>query len=389
MTDRVLIRSSASHGAWILAGVLLLGMGCQKADAPSLATALQRLGSVPAGNVPDCNDPAAHDRHCAEPSKDFIAKLRALGYKRYIGHDEPATEFYSNSGTSGYNLQWKFQLPAHDPTPTQDGVNVAIAEIYGPFWLSLALCDPNSAPFGACTPLSDANDPSTAGAAFLELQIYPPGDCGDDLHWCALLHINTAENNAGCGEPATSALVTTDGTLAGPVMLMNNGDDVVVTIRDTPTGLETFVQDLTAATNGTMIASKGNGFVHNVDPNACDTEPFDFHALYATASLNHIVPWLALAPNVAFAHEIGHFELCSDATCSVLPPEAKAGACSVTNTQACNTDNDNADCPAGETCVPPCGILRGVAGCFVTDLITTASRICRTGRTALPSTRHR
>ena len=149
---------------------------------------------------------------------------------------------------------------------------------------------------------------------------------------------------------------------------MNNGDDIVVTMRDTPNGVETFIQDQTTATSGTMIASKGNGFVHNVTPNACDTEPFDFHALYATASTAHIIPWLNLAPNVSVAFEIGHFELCSDATCSVLPPEAQTGNCSVTNAQTCNTNHGNADCPSGETCNPPCGFQRGVAGCFVTDL---------------------
>ena len=92
-------------------------------------------------------------------------------------------------------------MPSNDPTPTQDGTKVGIDELYGVFWLSLALCDPNSDPFGPCTPLSDANDPSTAGAAFLELQFFP--NCDSDTTWCALLHINTAENHAGCGEPTT------------------------------------------------------------------------------------------------------------------------------------------------------------------------------------------
>jgi len=66
-------------------------------------------------------------------------------------------------------------LPATDPSPTQNGSSVANFELYSAFWIGLALCDPNSNPFGPCTPVSDANNSATAGAAFLELQFYPPG----------------------------------------------------------------------------------------------------------------------------------------------------------------------------------------------------------------------
>ena len=366
MNGRGTVRAIGGQGLWIVVVALLSGGGCRQSEPPALTTLRAPILGAGSLNVPDCNDPNSHDRNCAEPTKAFIDHLHSIGDPYYIGHAEPATEFFSNSGTSGYNMQWKVQLPSNDPTPTQDGTKIGISELYGVFWLSLALCDPNSSPFGACTPLSDANNPSTAGAAFLELQFFP--NCDSDTTWCALLHINTAENNGGCGEPTTAQFLTIDGTVGHTRFDMNNGDNILVTMRDTANGLETLIQDQTTATSGTMIASKGNGFVHNVTPTACDTEPFDFHALYKTASTAHIIPWLNLAPNVSVAFEIGHFELCSDATCSVLPPEAQTGTCSVTNTQTCNTNHGNADCPSGETCNPPCGFQRGVAGCFVQDL---------------------
>jgi len=300
---------------------------------------------------PDCNDPDAHDLNCTEPTPEIIQKLHDGGYPYYIGHAEPTAEFFSTTGTSGNNMQWKFQLPATDPSPTQNGSSVANFELFSALWLGLELCDPNSRPYGACIADSDTNNPATAGAAFLELQFYPPGSpfggCSD-TQWCVRLHINTLEDNnatqiMNCNEPTTEAYVTTDGTPGGSKLLMSNGDSILVTIHDTANGLETDVNDLTSATTGSMVASGANGFVHNANLTDCSTTAFDFHPTWATASPGQVVPWASLRPNVAFDFEIGHFELCGDSSCSTLPDGNDA------DDMSCQTVRSIGGCFAGDT----------------------------------------
>src|SRR5262249_61202994 len=89
-------------------------------------------GRVP-GSIsnPDCNDPDAHEVACAEPTQAIIADVKQAGYPYYIGHAEPSVLFFSTSGASGNNMQWKFKLPATEPSPTQDGAKVANFELYG------------------------------------------------------------------------------------------------------------------------------------------------------------------------------------------------------------------------------------------------------------------
>lgn len=318
--------------------------------ALSLTISTAAFGGGGATYAPDCNDPDAHDLNCTEPTAAVLQHARDLGYEYYVGHAEPTLEFFSTTGTSGNNMQWKFQLPATDPSPTQNGSSVANFELYSALWLGLELCDPNSNPYGPCVANSDSNNPATAGAAFLELQFYPPGSpfggCSD-TQWCVRLHINTLEDNNAtqvnnCHEPTTEAYVTTDGTPGGTKLLMSNGDSIVVTIKDTANGLETDVNDLTSATTGSMVASGANGFVHNKNLTNCDTEAFDFHPTWATASPGQVVPWATLAPNVSFDFEIGHFELCGNSSCSTKPDGA---------------DGDDTNC----------GTVRGIGGCFASD----------------------
>ena len=327
-----------------------------KPFAVALLFGLTALFSLPAfGQViyeQDCNDPDAHDLNCTEPSKAIIWDAQANGYKYYVGHAEPTTLFYSGAGASGNNMQWKFTLPTTDPNPNQSGTNVANFELYSTFWIGLALCDPNSNPFGPCTSLSDANNPATAGSAFLELQFYPPGiNCSSSSQWCVNLHINTLENNnafqkTNCLEPTTAVYVTTNGTPGGTQLAMNNGDTIVVTIQDTANGLKAIVTDLTTSTSGTMVASGANGFVHNANTTDCSTAPFDFHAEFATAAQGQGLPWASLPrPNVAFDFEIGHWELCSDSACSSPPMEPNGPG----NSNVADTN---------------CGTVRGVGGCF-------------------------
>jgi hypothetical protein len=114
----------------------------------------------------------------------------------YIGHDEPGVNFISNVPGSGNNVRWQFRLPVERPLPATQSFQNFIA-----FWFSMALCDPNSFPFGACVPDSDSNDPKKAGSALLELQFYPPGaglapnitNSCSMTDWCAALNIELHE----------------------------------------------------------------------------------------------------------------------------------------------------------------------------------------------------
>ena len=66
------------------------------------------------------------------------------------------------------------------PTVRQPGRDVTHTfELTIAPWTSTTVCDPQSTPMLPCTPESDANAPNGtypgAGAAFVELQFYPPG----------------------------------------------------------------------------------------------------------------------------------------------------------------------------------------------------------------------
>jgi len=274
----------------------------------------------------DCNDPdnPLPTWACREVPKALLPP----GYPYYVGHDEPLIEFFSNTPGSGNNMQWKIRLPNTDPTPTQNGTVVANRELYPAFWFSMALCDPNSTPFGPCTPNSDSNT-SAAGSAILELQFYPPGSgCPDNSKWCAALTIDELTTN--CGEPITAANITTDGTPGGTRLLMSAGDSILITVKDTAAGLRTDVNDLTSTTTGFMVASTANGFTQtnetthaqlSVPPPAgtCSTSPFAYHPEYLTALPANQGSWIN--DNISFSFEIGHFELCGDAACATLPDQ--------------------------------------------------------------------
>jgi uncharacterized repeat protein (TIGR01451 family) len=322
---------------WTSSAVLTLLLLC------TLATQAQMINNA------DCNDPDNHDLACTELTRALVNQLHTQGYPYYLGHAEPRIHFFSTRGTSGYDMQYKVSLPLTEPTPTQNGTDVANFELYSAFWFGLSLCDPNSGAGGACVADSDTNNPSTAGSAFLELQFFPPGNsCGTTTQWCALLHINTFENfttfqHNNCIEPTTATLVTTNGAPGGPTLFMNNGDSIVVTVHDTATGLETDIDDLTTSTTGSMVASAANGFQHNANQTDCTVTPFTFHPEFATASPGQGTPWGSGDPNASWAFEIGHWELCGDAACSTLPDGG---------------DKDDTGC----------GAIRGIGGCTGADL---------------------
>jgi hypothetical protein len=346
----------------------------------------------------DCNDTDGVPETCADPSKEALASAQAKGYPYYVGHAEPTVLFWSDAAKSGSKMQWKLGLPGPDPTPKQDGSATANFQLDVAQWLGLALCDPNSNPVGPCVPASDTNNTFTAGSAFLELQFYAPGlrsDCGNQ--WCVALHINTLQNatpfwSTHCFEPTWTTLLTTTGAVGGGNFLMAPGDSIIVTIKDTPDGLETDINDLTAKTTGSMVASIANGYRHNTSQSAngvcsvttsticttdsdcpggevcgCATEPFAYHPMFATAKTGQYVPWAGLHPNVSFDTEIGHYELCTDQACTNLPDNGDDGVCSKTQ-QKCTKDSE---CPMGETCNVQgrdCHVIAGVGGCGVEDL---------------------
>jgi hypothetical protein len=247
----------------------------------------------------------------------------------YIGHDEPSVGFYSNAPGSGNNMQWEITLPRERKLPATQTFENYIA-----FWFGLALCDPGSFPNGPCIPDSDTNG-SAAGSAFLEMQFYPPGNppfitqisC-DLTHWCASLHINSlevmsnGELNPNCTETTNFAFIQRNGVPTGPAgyasatnasftpnnetLLMNQGDRLRVTIKDTPHGVETRIDDLTTGQSGFMVASAANGY-QSANPNTCAPTNFDFRPEFNTAKVGNFVPWAALQANVNFDVEIGHF----------------------------------------------------------------------------------
>jgi hypothetical protein len=293
---------------------------------------------------------------------------QVFGEDKYIGHDEPSTLFYSSQPGSGNRMRYLLTLPK-DPPPAPTTGRSYNFQLHPAFWFGMALCDTQSAPHPSaspsitCTPDSDSNITTDAGiathpgTAFMEMQFYPPGwvawppgNSCDATKWCGALNIDSLSqdyfdgtvNNADCLnragiEPVNFAFVTRDGRPTGPPnpvdytasatafnatftpdlrhdLLMNSGDTLEVTLKDTPHGLRIDIHDLTTGQYGFMTASAINGFAQvKYDPSAttCSKIPYDFHPMYSTTSENTRVPWAAHSYNIAFADEIGHFDFCN------------------------------------------------------------------------------
>jgi hypothetical protein len=328
------------------------------------ARAVQRHVSARGGL--DCNgfspiQKPIHHFWCTEIAANDPNGFEDNGH--YVGHDEPDVGFFSNVPGSSTNMTYEMTLPidpAAPPQPQFGGVT-HMFQLTPAIWFGLTLCDNESYPEGTkvCTPDSDSNiqvppRPDHAGAAFMELQFYPPGfepiiSCSQ-RHYCAALTIDSlqaeygalhgpgsppdAKANPFCTEPVNFAYLTHNGVPHGPpgpdqqngetftptanTLTMNPGDHLRVNIHDTPEGVFTGVTDLTNGQTGFMVASVKNRFRHIVwDPVnfTCNGAPYAFHPMYNTASppLPNGQPtawttWAAHTDNVAYDIETGHFE---------------------------------------------------------------------------------
>jgi len=319
----------------------------------------------------------------------------------YIGHDEPSVKFISSAPGSGDNMTYLTRLstdPRGKPTISPTGKTVSdYAELSPAPWFGLPICDPDSYPQNPCKPDSDSNagaisNPNDAGSAFMELQFYPPGyqpfqdaiSC-DATHWCAAVTIDSLESqfnfvglNANCEEPVNFAYLQRDGVPTGPpspqltnvstflpnhqTLLMNPGDTLAVTIRDTRQGLLTAVRDLTTHQTGFMVASARNGFM-NTNFKTCAGTPFSFHPEYNTASQQNQVPWAALEGGVLMEQEIGHFEPCASLANPMAYTASPAGQTfsDAKTAQTCVGGFEGAGKTGEGPCDPSTGVCQNVS----------------------------
>jgi hypothetical protein len=292
---------------------------------------------------------------CAEVADSHSA------FRYYVGHDEPSVLYYSNTPGAGNRNRWQLTLPTEPPPTVVPGRSWDF-QLTPAFWFGMAMCDTQSYPeqVGNCTPDSDSNITPLAqhpGAAFMELQFYPPGwvkqfasqSCSA-RNWCAALTIDSLSEdpvnglnlNRSCqsrilggSEYVNFAFLThtgkpigapnplqfnpaTGGNPTNPdVLFMRQGDHITVTMHDTAHGLRTVLHDATTGQSGSMTASAANGFGQiKFAPrgSSCTELPYDFHPMYSTSSPQTRVPWTAHSYNIAFDEEIGHFDYCTRVT---------------------------------------------------------------------------
>ncbi len=340
----------------VLAAALLGAQGMVTTTAtasPGRAAAVKvqphRMGELDCNGLSPIQRPVKPAVMCADPRGSDEGRLNDNGH--YIGHDEPSVRFISTRPGSGSDTTFTERLPvdpAAAPTVQTPGRDVTHwFELSVAPWMSTTVCDPHSDPLTACVPRSDANAPHGrypgAGAAFVELQFYPPGfapfvdsiSC-DNQHWCSALTIDSVECTASgacndnCIEPVNFSFIQTDGVPPGPAspqlsnratftpnartLKMNPGDRIRVRMFDATIrgghALEAKETDLTTGRSGFMVASAANGFM-NTDPFDCTGTPFNFQPEYSTARPQNVIPWGFGPYMINNQFEIGHFEPCT------------------------------------------------------------------------------
>ncbi len=235
----------------------------------------------------------------------------------------------------------------------------------------------------------------------MEMQFYPPGwvpwpagNSCDATKWCAALIIEslsenpvtgqinntTCQSNAGL-EYVNFAFVTKNGIprFGGPPnpiqsnaftftpdpsvdMFMNPGDQIMVTMHDTPNGLTVILNDNTSGQRGSMTASAANRFGQvQFDPmgKSCNYIPYNFHPMYSTSSEMTRVPWANHSYNIAFAAEIGRFDFCSGLNASVPGNSCPRGSTEGLKSDTEPTDGDDTNCFSAST-----SLLVSVSGCI-------------------------
>ena len=390
---------SASKGCFVVVLLLALCPGVVAQPAPI------SVSPLPGNMSRNCDD--GRLRICPDP-------VPPTNYEgEYIGHDEPALLFYSDVPGSGSMGIFTLILPKDSPVaPKQDGTGGTFNfQLHVAFWIGMALCDNQSAPNAdknaVCVPGTDANifdnpDPSAAdyigkhpGTAFMELQFYPPGWIASpfltspDHYFAALtatsLSVNDTthqRNNIDCLrkvgiEPQNFAIVTRNGIPLFPanplgvefgkfrfdldnVLLMNPGDVLRITVRDSESGLLVQIEDLTTGDSGFMVAGPKAGFGQvDFDPTAasCSISPYEFHPMYSTSGEHTRVPWAGHSYNISFSDEIGHFEYCNAGIFGCTQPGVGDPA----------LDADDIGCFSPldfDFPVPP---FQGIRGCIVPD----------------------
>jgi hypothetical protein len=339
------------------------------AHAASTGVAPNATGELDCNGLSPIQHPVKSAVMCKDPRGTENGRFEENG--KYIGHDEPSMRFVSNQPGSGNDVTFIERLPLEPnalPTVGHPGRDVTHTfELTIAPWYSITVCDPQSAPQNPCTPESDVNAPAGnypgAGAAFVELQFYPPGfapftdniSC-DNAHWCSALNIDSLECsgsgfaptgcNQNCTEPVNFAFVQTNGVPTGPpspelsddssftpnrhTLMMNPGDLIKVRMFDAtiPGGhaLEAQETDLSTGQSGFMIASAANGFM-NTSITDCSGTPFNFQPEYNTARSQNLIPWGFGPYMINSQFEIGHFEPCS----SLVNPVTDTGDTFYTN----------------------------------------------------------
>ncbi len=333
-------------------GGAMPAVSAAQARAPGVArVAPHTRGMLDCNGVSPIQHSVKQGLPCLDPRGPGVSRFEDNGH--YIGHDEPSFRFLSNQPGSGNNFTINERLPVEPaklPTVRHPGSDVTHTfELTVAPWFSTTVCDPNSAPLLPCTPTSDANAPAGsypgAGAAFVELQFYPPGfapfsdaiSC-DNSHWCSALNIDSLEcqgNGSGacnnqCIEPVNFAYVQTNGVPPGPpspqlsnlrtftpnrhTLRMNPGDRITVQMFNAKIrgghALEVKETDWSTGQSGFMIASGANGFM-NTNPFSCAGTKFNFQPEYNTARAQNIIPWGIGPYMINDQYEIGHFEPCT------------------------------------------------------------------------------
>ena len=172
----------AVTGTVLVAGQAVVGVPASASSAGGVRP--NAVGELDCNGYSPIQQPAASRKLLCTDIRGLWPNQRFYDNGHYIGHDEPSIRFLSNQPGSGNNVTFTEQLPrdpAALPTTSHPGHDVTHwFELSVAPWFGMTMCDPRSFPQTRCPPKSDSNAPhkglpNGAGAAFMEMQFYPPG----------------------------------------------------------------------------------------------------------------------------------------------------------------------------------------------------------------------